>query len=124
MSIEQAVKARHEFEDRVREFLQLASLLTDRELELALGRLLDMISGRNTEQFHVQLRGEILKHYYDLRKQGLRRQRRFTRWQFKASSDYYVAATVEFWLLPDTQFAPPPSPSHIRMDEMVKLLTA
>lgn len=124
MNIEQAVKARHEFEDRVKKFLELASLLTDRELEISLGRLADMLNTRQKEQHHVQIKGEILKNYYDLRKHGLRKQRKFARWQYEDNSEEFITTTAEFWLLPDSQLEPPPSPTNTPLNEMVKLLTA
>jgi hypothetical protein len=124
MDIEQVVKARHDFEDRLKVFLKLASLLTDRELEIALGRLADMLASRHSEQLHIQLKGQVLKSYYDLRKQGVRKQRKMARWQYRSTSEEFVETAADFWLLPGNQLEPPPSPTNTTVDDMVKLLTS
>ena len=125
MSIEQEVLVRHKFEDVVKKFLDLASLLTDRELEISLGRLVDTLNTQlTTERTHTQIKGEILKLYYDLRKQGVRKQRKVARWWYTNPSTEIIELVVDFQLLQNNQFEPPSGPTNTSASEMVHRLTA
>jgi len=77
MKYETIIQEKHLFEDRVSQFLDLISRMDDREIERALGRLLDFmaVADSDYDKAHIQLRGEILQSYLKLRKAGLRKQR-------------------------------------------------
>jgi hypothetical protein len=135
-SVEEAIRKRHAFEDRVKIFLEMASIMTNREIEVALGRLADIFT---TDEIpaHVQIRGEILKLYYDLRLGGIRKYRSFKRqWSpsvpglppadYKAHrtlSDHLISSLVTFRLLSDNCLAAPPSSNQQPLSETVKLLS-
>ena len=135
MSYEQAVRERHAFEDRIRNFLNLASVMTDRELELALSRLADMLTHMG-DQPHVRIRGEVVKQYLGLRRVGQRKERALKRMFFKPvpgmvahdprietnSSDYYVRCIANFPLLVEGQLAPPGSTTNASFDQTVLML--
>ena len=137
MNMEDAVRERHAFEDRVKRFLDLASLMTDRELEIALGRLVDLLKTRSKQRQHVQVRGEILNSYYDLRRRGVKKQRKLKRALIvhpdglfllkrdrdQAVSDYLIGSAVTFQLLSGRQMSPPPAKTEQPLGEMVKLLS-
>jgi hypothetical protein len=70
MTIEDAIRERHAFEERLKEFLKLTSAMSDRELEIALARLADMLQQKGDDEraaFSIRLKGEVTKLYYDLR---------------------------------------------------------
>lgn len=78
MSFEQQIKERHAFEDRLQQFLFAASIMTDREIELTLGRLADALSsGVSTDR--ALFNGRVLKTYYDMRRSGAKRHRHLKR---------------------------------------------
>ena len=136
MSYEQAVRERHAFEDRLGNFLSLASILTSRELEVALSRLADMLTNMG-DQPHVRFRGEVLKHYLDLRKAGQKQERAFKRMFFKPvngmpafdgridqnPTDWYVRSIANFPLLLEGQIAPPAGATSATSKETVLLLS-
>ena len=135
MSIEQAVRERHAFEDRLTNFLTLASIMADREIELALSRLADMLAnmGDNT---HVKFRGLVLKSYFDLRRKNIRQQRVFKRIFFpnvtgmppfdhridKDQADHFVRSIANFTLLTGNEIAAPKGPNDQPINETVLLL--
>lgn len=135
MSIEQAVRERHAFEDRLKNFLILASILTDRELEISLSRLADMAKNMG-EAPEILLRGQVLMSYCELRRRGTRRHRAFKRVVFtnvpgmlpfdgridSGPSDHYIRATANFPLLIRNQMAPPPSTEDGDINQTVLLL--
>ncbi len=77
-SLEQAVRELHEFEDRMADFLGLASALTERELRVALAKLADLYVALPGSQ-KVQLKGQILGAYYVLRSDGTKSQSKLSR---------------------------------------------
>lgn len=135
MSIEQVVRARHEFEDRLTNFLVLASIMTDREIEIALSRLADMAKHMG-ESPEVMLRGHVLARYFELRRKNRRPQRAFKRVIFfgvsgmpkydsridRSPSDHYVRSIANFTLLVDGQIAPPNAADGQEIDETILLL--
>ena len=135
MSIEDAVRVRHSFEDRLRNFLTLASFMDDRELEIALARLADMVL-HAPDSAAIRLRGEALKQYWDLRTSGLAP---YSQWKRafaspppgmvhfdaridRSPSDRFVRSISNFVLLVDGQIAPPPSVTPTSFSETSKLL--
>ena len=78
MSFEQQIKEKHAFEDRLQQFLFVASIMTDREIELTLARLADALSsGVSTNR--ALFNGRVLKTYYDMRRSGAKRHRQLKR---------------------------------------------
>jgi len=70
-SYEESVRATHAFEDTARLLLDLASALTDQELELALAKLADRVGDTTDEEADdAQVRGLLLTGYYQLRRAG------------------------------------------------------
>ena len=80
MSVEKAIREKQAFRDRLREFLSIASMMTTDEIEIALGRLVDLLSKVKDEQekLNLQVKGVALKVYFDLRVAGELRQGRKT----------------------------------------------
>ena len=89
MKYEELILARHRFNDRLTQFLDLISRMDDREIEQALGRLLDTLKDAKTdfERAHVQLRGEVIQAYYALRKTGGTKQKASHIFRSKIPSD-------------------------------------
>jgi len=122
MNMEDAVRERHAFEDRVKQLLDLASMMTDRELEIALAKLVDLLNSQPHQQEDIQIRGEILNSYYDLRRRGIKKQRKLKRAlivypdglpprDFKTEttfSDYLARIAATYPLLSDGGISPPP----------------
>jgi hypothetical protein len=123
MDTEQAIRERHRFQDRVTEFLKLASRMTERELELALGRLLDMLEADPSQSLQVQIKGDVLRQYYDLRRQGERKQRTLARWLDGCLNEDRVSNVATFELFPDKQVLSQSSDSETSVSDMVKLLS-
>lgn len=135
MSYEQAIRERHAFEDRLRNFLTLASVMTARELEIALSRLADMLVHMGDIP-QVRLRGEVLRHYMELRANGVRRERAIKRLMYRrcaemppfdpridrSESDWYVRAMANFRLLEEGQIAPPTGAATSTLEETMLLL--
>ena len=77
MSQEVVAQARHAFQDRLRTFLRLLSVMTDRELELAHGRLADVLE--RTKSPEAQVRNDVMSRYVNFRKSGERKERKLRR---------------------------------------------
>ena len=144
MTIEETIRERHAFEDRVKTLLELVSIMTNREIEIALARLVDMLAAENNEskRSNIAAKGELLKSYYDLRRQGVKDQRSIKRqfaWRphdprfclpnrkvglFKKEpySDYFIRCTSEVVLFTTPQIPPSTTPTQSSPIEMVKLL--
>lgn len=54
MSVEEAVKRRHQFEDQIKNFCSLTFPLTNRELELGLARIMDAYSNADNDLLMLQ----------------------------------------------------------------------
>jgi len=114
MNFEETIKAKHVFEDRLREFLDLASVMTDRELEIALARLADVIP-QQTEARRLQslFKGKLLNEYLKLRRSGGKEHKKFRRllgpdwktlpsWASRESiEDYFLRCTAEATVIPE-----------------------
>ncbi|MGN6280352.1 hypothetical protein [Frateuria sp.] len=83
MSVEQAVRKHHAFQDRLRFFLMAAAVMTDREIELALARMADGLP-TTIDPDRLLFNGQVLKAYYDLRRSGQAKHRAFKRMAFKS----------------------------------------
>ena len=104
MKVEEIIRARHEFEDSVRAFLDLASAMSDRELEIALARLADMLREDRKHEASIRVSGELLKLYFDLRTQGAKVQHKRKRGffgKYEDDSDALVDEITTWELLPD-----------------------
>lgn len=77
MKYEDLIEEKHLFEDRTAQFLDLISRMENRELELALGRLLDFLADAKSDyqKAQIKLRGEIIQSYFSLRKTGAKSRR-------------------------------------------------
>ena len=80
VSTEELIPEPRGFQNRVTQFLKLASLMTNRELEWAVGWLHTMLDADLSHSPAIQIREEILRQYYDLRRQGQKKQRVVARW--------------------------------------------
>lgn len=136
MNMEGAVRERHAFDDRVKQFLDLASMMTERELEIAIGKLVDVLNTQPQQQHHIQIRGEILNSYYSLRRRGIKKQRNKLKralfsnfhdglppWETETLSDYLARCATTYPLLSDRQKSPPPSKTQQPIEEIVILLS-
>ncbi len=81
MSIEKMVRDKHAFRERLKEFLAIAGAMTTDELEIALGRLADMLSTaqNDSQEENIRLKGSALKVYFDLRVAGEKTQSKLKR---------------------------------------------
>ena len=81
MSVEKAVREKHAFRDRLREFLEIAAIMTNDEIEIAMGRLVDLINNLNDEDaiLNCRYKGTALKCYFDLRLAGGAKHNRWKR---------------------------------------------
>lgn len=81
MSIEKLVREKHAFRERLKEFLAIAGAMTTDELEIALGRLADMLSTAQDNNFreNICVKGVSLKVYFDLRVSGEKSQSKLKR---------------------------------------------
>lgn len=125
MKIEELIRARHEFEDDVREFLDLASAMSNRELEIALARLADMLNEEKEEEASIRVSGELLKIYYDLRTRGVKRQFKFKRGllgKYSNSPEDLIEELTSWDLLPENCVAIPQPPDREDPVGTVKLL--
>lgn len=72
MNFENTIREKQKLEKKITDFLKLVASMSIDELEIALAILADALSQQSSylEACHTQLKGEILKEYYDLRKAG------------------------------------------------------
>jgi len=72
MSVEKAIREKHAFRDRLLKFLSTAEIMTNDEIEIALGRLADVLHDTKNEDEQLNLRLKLagLKVYFDLRMVG------------------------------------------------------
>ena len=100
MNTEEAIRERHAFEDNVKRFLDLASAMSDRELEIALARLVDMLKGKKENAIQIQVRGEILNFYFDLRRSGTKTQKKLRRnaflEEYPDNSEWLISRAANF----------------------------
>lgn len=136
MSIEKAVRERHEFEDRMRRFISLASVMTNREIELSLSRIADM-SHHMEGDLQVIFRGQLLNAYYRLRVSGARRMRLMKRLFFSpvpgmpaknrridsSISDYWIRSISNFDIFQSGQSMPPEGAYRNSMEDDVLRLS-
>jgi len=141
MSVEEAIRERHAFEDRLRRFLELVSWMDDRELEIALGRLADMLDSDPNRQLQIRVRGEVLKTYFDLRRSGAKKQSSIKRglarqgfkswptamlprdWRKRESeSEWFVRNASTFLLVSDKLVAAPFTTDGAPVTDVVKRL--
>lgn len=148
MNVEDTIRNRHAFEDRVKTFLELISVMTTREIEIALARLVDLLASESDEAIHANMRvkGELIKAYYNMRLKGAKQQRRLKRafaafldptnclpprkqpkWYKIAEPEpneaYYIRCVTEVMLFPGKQIPPSSTQENPGPQEMVKLLS-
>ena len=73
MSVERAVREKQAYRNRLREFLSIAAVMTTDEVEIALGRLADLLGTADGEHAELEIRakGTALKVYFDLRQSAI-----------------------------------------------------
>ncbi len=104
MKVEEIIRARHEFEDSLRDFLDLASAMSEREIEIALARLADMLKEDQEQEASIRVSGALLKLYYDLRKQGIKSQHKRKRGffgRYEDNSETLIDEITSWDLLPE-----------------------
>ena len=110
LSVEQAVREQQAFEDRLREFLSIASSMTNQELEIALARLADMIQTTKGQPEPIRAKGTILNIYYQLRAAGLKRQSTLARIKWNVKAGVYIGEFGEFLIGQLSSYALPQLP--------------
>lgn len=94
MKVEELVRQKHAAEQALKEYLRFVSTMSCEEIELAMGRLADMLS----EPYDADslalifLKGSILKVYLDLRVSGEKKQKSRQRSSHKQGMKMYYAA--------------------------------
>lgn len=81
MGVEQAIRDKHAFRERLQAFLSIAVTMSNDEIEIALGRLVDMLAASEDEnaKLDIKVKGAALKLYFDLRLAGEVRQNKAKR---------------------------------------------
>jgi len=95
-SVAQAVRQQQVFEERLREFLSMASSMTNQELEIALARLADLLQTTETQPESIRTKGTILNIYYQLRAAGLKKQSTLARIKWNVKAGVYIGEFGEF----------------------------
>jgi hypothetical protein len=84
MSFEQMIIQRQAFRHDLREYLSFISAMSTDEIELALGRLADMLlASMDAQKMEIAIKGTVLKIYFDMRRSGKKSQsmiKRFALW--------------------------------------------
>ena len=127
-SVEQAVREQQAFEERLREFLSIASSMTNQELEIALARLADSLESSKAHPESIRIKGTILNIYYQLRAAGLKKQSTLARVKhnlkagyISGSSEMLITVLSSYPLLQPSASAPS-YPSDDAFNARVKLL--
>ena len=112
-SVEQAVREKQAFDERLREFLSIASSMTNQELEIALARLADSLQRTKDHPESIRIKGTILNIYYQLRVAGLKKQSTLARIKhnlkagyISGSSEVLITALSGYPLLEPSAVAP------------------
>lgn len=73
MSVEKAIREKHAFRERLKDFLSIAVVMTKDEIEIGLGRLVDLLNEAEdeTEKRNTEIKGAVLNWYFDLRESGI-----------------------------------------------------
>ena len=93
MGYEQSVREKHKFEKAVRDFFKYASVMTDEEIELCMGRIADKITSSDSASIkqHLSIKGALLKKYLECRLLGLIKQSRLKRVLYRGEmKDFFV----------------------------------
>lgn len=93
MNVEQAIREKHAFRNRLQKFLAIAVIMTNDEIEIALGRLVDMLGASQDQgaKLDIAVKGTVLKAFFDLRQAGAVAQNTKRRYAFDiqdAKSEY------------------------------------
>lgn len=94
-SVEEAVREEQAFEKRLREFLSIASGMTNQELEIALARLADLFQTTKDQPDSIRIKGTILNIYYQLRAAGLKKKSTLARIKHNVTSGAHIGAFGE-----------------------------
>jgi hypothetical protein len=78
-SLERKVREAYLFEEKLREFLEIGSSMTTKELEIALARLADTLHAGRNDYSEAEAKEQILNIYYQLRLSDLARLNKLTR---------------------------------------------
>lgn len=110
-SVEQAVRQQQAFEERLREFLSMASSMTNQELEIALAKLADLLQTTKAQPESIRTKGAILNTYYQLRAAGLKKQSTLARIKWNVKAGVYIGEFGEFLILQLSSFRLPQLPA-------------
>ncbi len=110
-SVEQAVRQQQAFEERLREFLSIASSMTTQELEIALARLADLLQTTKPQLESIRTKGAILNVYYQLRAAGLKRQSTLARIKQNVKAGVYIGEFGEFLITQLSNYQLPQIPA-------------
>lgn len=110
-SVEQAVRQQQAFEERLREFLSIASSMTTQELEIALARLADLLQTTKPQLESIRTKGGILNVYYQLRAAGLKRQSTLARIKQNVKAGVYIGEFGEFLITQLSNYQLPQIPA-------------
>jgi hypothetical protein len=98
MSYEETVRAKHAFQDSLKEFFRYASAMTLEEIEISMGRIADLYTSTNTEfeKFHYKVKGAALKLYFDLRNASKKRHGVLLRHKLRLEMrEYFTSLGIE-----------------------------
>ena len=110
-SVEQAVRQQQAFKERLREFLSMASSMTNQELEIALAKLADLLQTTKAQPESIRTKGAILNTYYQLRAAGLKKQSTLARIKWNVKAGVYIGEFGEFLILQLSSFRLPQLPA-------------
>ncbi|MCX5869313.1 MAG: hypothetical protein NTY00_01505 [Deltaproteobacteria bacterium] len=112
-SVEQAIRAQHEFGKRLKEFLKLASSMSDKELEIALARLADMVTREKPDaEPAVRFKGMVLNLYYRMRLSGGKSQSTLARMRQNIRAGVYIGEFGEYLVNSISSYSFPPIPAE------------
>lgn len=91
MGYEDEVRARHAFEQAIRDFLSLLSAMTREEMELSIGRIADNLNSEASAVCETQslLKGKVLRIYLDLRHERVLKQNKLRRLRMRPEMKSY-----------------------------------
>jgi len=127
-SIERAVREKQVFERKVREFLSIASSMTNQELEIALARLADRLQATQGDE-EFRSKGAILNIYYQLRVAGLKKQSSLARAKRNIKMGVHIGGFSEILIselagyrLPVISQSGGSAPSDAAFNDQIKML--
>lgn len=91
MSHEESIKAKHILEASLRQYLRYINMSTNEEIELAMARLADTLkySSSSNQQLHLNIKGQILFTYLELRQKNQLPQKKLKRLLVKSEMNKF-----------------------------------